>query len=284
MEIRYQKTIFLEELPRGFINPASSEKFLKSSFSGLNNRIIGESPRLGVRCDLGFMWGEYFTCEEEPKKSSERGFGIQVWQRIHASKRGRGWIQLPRFFRKSTTALIDTATCREEYWQDWSQHARRYRKKWLSQKEFVIRKVNRETFIVAYQQSTLKARLKALFINSIHRYSDVYGEDVSFLVVQKKVTSEIVAGLMAVDDFETNRTFHPVAFIIPAAKKTQASLGLIEFWFQETLKKKIRFIDLGIVWMPGDPPSWKGYSQFKMHFHPRLINYQAPSVRFFWNR
>jgi hypothetical protein len=283
MKIRYKKEVFIENLPSGFINPASSERFLQSCFGGEKNTIIGVAPRLGVRCDFGFMQGEYFTSDEEPARSSEQGFGFQMWQRIQSKQRGTGWIQLPQFFCKSTTALVDLEAYQEEYWRDWSQHARRYRKKWLSQKELVVSKVAKEMFLDAYKKSTLKASLRELFTKSIHRHSAIYGTDVSFLVVENRVTGEVLAGTMIVDDLVANRTFHPVAFIVPAAKKTQASLGLIEYWMQETKKKGIRFLDLGIVWMPGDPPSWKGYSQFKMHFHPRLIRYQAPLIRFFWH-
>ena len=284
MKIYYKKEAFIKKLPLGFINPASSEKFLKSSFSGGQNTLIRDNQALGVRCDFGFMIGEYFTGESEPAKSDKLGVGIQVWQRLEHTDQSSGWFCLPKFFRRSTTAFIDLEEQGDEYWLHWSQHARRYRKKWLSQKELVIEVVTKEEFLEAYQKSTLKATLRGLFSKSIHRYSEVYGTDVSFLVVKERESQKILAGLMAVDDLGTNRTFHPVAFIVPAAKKTEASLGLMDYWIQETRKKGIRFLDLGIVWMPGDPPSWKGYSQFKMHFHPKLIQYPAPLIRFFWNR
>jgi hypothetical protein len=284
MKIQYKKEDFIQQLPIGFINPASSERFLRSSFGGEQNVIISGENYLGVRCDFGFMKGEYFTGDQEPGKSRERGWGIQIWQCIDPVDCRSGWIRLPQFVRKSTTALIDLEAQGEDYWSNWSQHARRYRKQWLAQGESVIEVVSKEQFIDAYSQSTLKPSLRAFFTKSIHRYSNVYGTDVSFLVVKERSADEIIAGLMAVYDFDANRTFHPVAFITLAAKKTTASLGLIDYWVRETKQKGIRFLDLGIVWMPGDPPSWKGYSQFKMHFHPRLIRYPAPFLRFFWNR
>ena len=283
MKIQYKKEAFIKELPSGFINPAASEKFLKSSFSGSKNTLIRKVACLGMRCDFGFMTGEYFTGQKEPTKSDVSGFGFQIWQQLEYSNQASGWIRLPQFFRRSTTAFIDMEEQGEEYWLHWSQHARRYRKKWLSQKALVVEVVTKEEFEEAYEKSTLKLSLRELFRKSIHRHGDVYGSDVSFFVVKEKVNQEILAGLMAVDDFDANRTFHPVAFIVPAAKKTEASLGLMNYWIQETRKKGIRFLDLGIVWMPGDPPSWKGYSQFKMHFHPKLICYPAPRIRFFWN-
>ena len=283
MKIRYRKEAFIDELPSGFINPASSEKFLRSSFSGDNNTLIEEAGCLGMRSDFGFMKGEYFTGQQEPRKSHEPGVGMQIWQQLEYSEQATGWIRLPQFFRRSTTAFIDMEKQGAEYWLSWSQHARRYRKKWLAQKTLVIEVITKEDFVEAYNKSTLKVSLRELFSKSIHRHSAVYGTDVSFLVVKERATREILAGLMAVDDCSTNRTFHPVAFIVETAKKTEASLGLMDYWIKETHKKKIRFLDLGIVWMPGDPSSWKGYSQFKMHFHPRLIRYPAPLIRFFWN-
>ncbi len=283
MKIKYKKELFIESLPQGFINPSSSEKFLRSCFADQDSTLIGTPSCLGMLCRLGYIQGEYFTGEEEPAKSATRGFGFQIWQRLQSPVQKKGWIALPGFCRKSTTAFIDLEECPEEYWLDWSQHARRYRKKWHNQRDFIIGFTEKEMFIEAYRRSTLKPSLRALFIRSIHRHSTVYGVDAQFLVVKNKLTREIIAGLMVVDDIAANRTFHPVAFITQSAKNTQAALGLVDYWVQETKKKGIRFVDLGIVWMPGDPPSWKGYSQFKMHFHPKLIRYQVPLLRFFWN-
>lgn len=283
-KLEYPKKIFLTSLPEGFLNPTQSEKFLRSTFAENQIKILTDESGLGVACDFYFVTVEYFTGDGEPQKSKERGLGMQVWHRLKMKEQPRGWLSLPRFLRRSTVAVVDVRTLSQKYWNEWSVYGKRYRKKWYSQKDLIIREIEKESFVEAYAQSTLRESLKPLFRGSIDRYQKYYREDAHFYGAVERATGKVIAGLMIVDDFVTKQTIHPVAFILPEAKKTQAALALMDYWFRESIQKKMSFMNLGIVWMPGDPPSWKGYSRFKMHFNPQLLVFEKPLIRFFWNR
>lgn len=283
MHIEYKSEDLRRILPKDFTHPTQSKKYLRAAFASAIT-FLDSAPRLGALCDFGWIRFEYFTGEVEPKKSQEKGFGVQIWHQVEKRQAPKSWWPLLSILRRSAVALLDLESIGEEYWRDWSEHTRRQRKKWYAQKKYYISEATQEAFVDAYQLCTLKPVLKNLFSHSLRRHVASYQNDVHFLVVRDKSTQEIIAGFMTVDDFETNQSFYPVAFILPVAKNTAASVGLVEYWLHSCQKKGIRYINLGIVWMPGDPPSWKGYSQFKALFHPQILLFQRPFVRFYWNR
>ncbi|MCW1888478.1 MAG: hypothetical protein KIH67_002890 [Candidatus Moranbacteria bacterium] len=283
MKIQYHPKSILKFLPDGFVHPTQSRKYLRASFTQ-SIKLLGEVPYLGALCDYGWIQFEYFTTESEPAKSSEKGFGIQIWHQVGLKKTPPGWWPLFPFLRRSSIAFLDMKDGLDENWSQCSEHVRRQRKKWLAQEEYFIEEATKKEFLEAYQKSTLTQSLKKLFKKSLERHCRVYGEDVYFLVVREKKSDKILAGFMTVDDFVVSQSFYPVAFILPEAKKIAASVGIVDHWIAESRKKAIRYINLGIVWMPGDPPSWKGYSYFKALFHPNILLFQKPLIRFYWNR
>ena len=283
MRIQYKRDNLRRSLPEGFIHPTQSKQYLKAAFAS-KIAFLGKPPYLGALCDFGWIKFEYFTGEAEPQKSQQKGIGVQIWHQVKRDKAPKTWWPLITILRRSSIALIDLEGIGEEYWRDWSEHTRRQRKKWYAQKTHYINEATKEEFLEAYQHCTLKPSLKSLFSHSLRRHVESYQENVHFLVVREKSTQTIIAGFMTVDDFETSQSFYPVAFILPVAKNTAASVGLVEYWLHSCQKKGLRYINLGIVWMPGDPLSWKGYSQFKALFHPQILLFQKPLVRFYWNR
>jgi hypothetical protein len=283
MKIQYHSDSLLRLVPKDFTHPTQSEKYLKASFAK-RIALLGTAPTLGALCDYSWIKLEYFTTENEPQKSLEKGFGIQIWHQVGIKKAPRGWWPLLALLRRSSLAFLDVQGVSDTYWLQWSEHARRQRKKWYAhQEQYGIDETSREEFLEAYEKSTLSQSLKELFKKSLERHCRAYKNDVHFLVVREKQSRKVLAGFMTVDDFTANQSFYPVAFILPEAKKIAASVGLVDYWISQCQKKSLGFINLGIVWMPGDPPSWKGYSLFKALFHPKILLFQRPFVRFYWN-
>ncbi len=283
MKIQYHPKSILRHLPKDFTHPTQSEKYLRASFTQ-RIRILGKTPTLGALCDYSWIKLEYFTTEDEPQKSQEKGLGIQIWHQVGIKKTPQNWYPLFSLLRRSSIAFLDLRVDSGQPWQGWSEHARRQRKKWHAQGQCSIEEVSKEAFLEAYEKSTLSESLRELFKKSLERHCRAYKEDVHFLAVKEKESGRLYAGFMTVDDFSVNQSFYPVAFILPEAKKMAASVGLVDYWILRCQKKSIRYINLGIVWMPGDPPSWKGYSLFKALFHPKILLFQKPFVRFYWNR
>lgn len=279
----YLNTVYQAHPPQDFVFPTQSELFLKSTFPSSQTEYLLERENKGVAIGNRLCTLEYFTGEALPVKPLRKGLTIQIWHAF-GKQVVPGWFSLWRLLSRGAIALIDRDNLSREYWQTWSQYGKRYRKKWLAQNEYEIESVTEEVFRKSYQRSTLKRSLQVMFLRSMRHYVDAYGEEVHFLVAREVVTHKVIAGLMTVYDRQTSQTFHPVAFILPEAKKTYAQVGLMDYWFQEAAQKDVRFINLGVMWLPGNPPSWKGYTQFKTHFAPQVCIFAPPRIRFCWNR
>ncbi len=256
--------------------------FLQSVFPSPKTEYLDEEGDKGVSLP-GFITMEYFTGDQEPAKRSQKGLRLQIWHRLRAEQ-PKGWLSLGRFLSRGAVALVDLTDQGEWYWRYWSQYAKRYRKKWLGQNQYSITRVDLREFLQAYQESTLKKSLIIMFSRSLRHYSKVYQDNLELLVVKEIQTGKTIAGLAVVYDQATSQTFHPVAFILPEARKSYAQVGLMDYWFRQAIEKKYHFLNLGVMWLPWDPPSWKGYSEFKTHFSPEVCIFRPPLVRLLWNR
>ena len=280
----YLKGIHHRAWPEGFVFLTQSERFLRSVFPSSKAKLLVQVGNRGVLVGGKFFHLEYFTGDQQPEVCRKKGVCLQIWSRLQA-KRPKGWLALPDFLSRGAVGIVDLRQISIQYWETWSQYGRRYRRRWLQQDQYKIERVSREEFVKAYQKCTLKKSLVEMFSLSLKHYEDVYERDIYFWVAREERSSHIIAGLAVVYDQETKQTFHPAAFILPEAKKTYAQVGLMDHWFAESQKMSgIDFLNLGVMWRQVDPPSWKGYSEFKTHFSPGVFLFRAPLLRFFWNR
>jgi hypothetical protein len=75
---------------------------------------------------------------------------------------------------------------------------------------------------------------------------------------------------------------HTLSFISSEARHTSLGYGLIDTWYQRALSQGIAWLDFGLVWKPGDPSEWRGYSRFKRQFHLHLHRAPRSLIRLSW--
>lgn len=252
-------------------------------------------------CEEGFGWRRKFfkifpitiecrVSEIEPVLDSVRGLRIVLWdKRVEKDElkivKVKGWWQARGVFSASapTQAFLDLQeeNIVENYFKHWDETTRRYRNRWSRQTdagEVYIEKVSKELYLQSYEQGLLSKSLKKFFIQKMHNFDAVYGEYLEYLLAFDKA-KKVLGGLSYVHDMETNQSIHFTAFVTKAGDKTAAGVGLIDFWVRECIVHRIPFATLGIIWSKGQPKSWRGYGNFKLHFRPAQVAFRNVYVK-----
>ena len=147
--------------------------------------------------------------------------------------------------------------------KQWSGNARRL----VGKQRYEWRTVSLEEFSKAYHASGyLDLFLRYGFIKVIKDHLRVHPEDVSILFFWHQGT--LLGGTVFVDYPDVQQSHYLISFLTEEGKTAKAGYAYIYWWYQDMLKKGLQWADFGIVWAPGDPISWKGYSQFKKRFNP----------------
>jgi len=268
-------------LPEGFKDKRQSCHNLDVLTGGrLKREIVGQPGCMGLRIKLGFIYFEIYASEQEPKISVFNHPRLICWQPLTKLERPTGWWP-DLFYSPSQYGVVLLKD--ENYWQDWSNHAKRHRKKWRQNNDCEIIETNLESFTEEYNKTKTKKVgkfLKAAFINGLKLQTKKHPEDVFLYAARRKEDKKIIAGLAVIIYPDVFQSSHTISFINPSALKTSVGTGLIDHWYRESLKRGARFLNFGLIWKKGDPSGWKGYSKFKRQFNPCLLYYRRQFIKF----
>lgn len=266
-------------LPKGFAPPFQSHDYLQGTFykNSSHTLLLERNKPLGIRRTLGRVAMDLYTCQEEPILEPFHGFRMVVWQPIHPLERPAGWLPWPAPTQPKTHAVAEVL--QGDYWIPWSTHAKRHRKKWLARTDLVIEEISFEEFANAFEASGKLPRARAGAIEAIRRRMEHANHHVFFFGAHDSKGC-VVAALAVCDLKDIFLSVHLAAFIHPDFEKTSVGTGLIDAWYARCQKTNIRFAYFDIVWSPGDPKGWRGYSQFKKQFRPHLLTTPLPFVKF----
>ncbi len=271
--------IFLaRELPDSFTHLRQSLPFLKGSFTEKYRSIVGGSGAIGVRFSVWLFAVEYFTGDVVPESETFKGLRLIIWDRILNNSKPKQWHQATQGFRLSSCAVLDLSL--EEYWKDWTKTLKQYRNKWETQTEYEIEKVARNQFVDCYLKFGHPKNLLSASINSLDRHIKENRSAISLFILKNKITNTVVAGVGVVDAKEVNQSYYLTAFTDKKIAPPQAGLWLLNNWFLQCIKNGIRFANFGVIWVPGQSKGWKGFSEFKLHFRPIILEYKPPLFRF----
>ena len=106
-----------------------------------------------------------------------------------------------------------------------------------------------------------------------------HGERLRLIGAREKATGRLLAGLAVLDLPNSKQSVHVAAFFHRDASRTGASYGLIDEWFRRSIAQNLHALHFGLVWYPGDPGSWKGYSAFKRQFDLTCVVYPNALVK-----
>ena len=266
-------------LPEGFVIKEQSLIDLKTRSDVIGkNEIIGKAGCLGILTKIGPIHIESYVSDREPEIEKSKFFRFIHWQPLIKEIK-EGWFldKLPGSTKQIGIATINNP----QYWQDWSDHANRHRKKWLQNNAYEIIETDFDKFAKAYHRSKkLDWLIRSGFLRILKYQLATNKENIHFFTVQKKDTEEISAGLVVTDYPDISQTSHTISFFSKQITHPSAGVGLIDYWYKHALKNKIKFLNFGLVWKKGDSRAWKGYSKFKKQFNLYLIKYPHPVFKF----
>lgn len=269
-----------DPLPSGYIHFKQSLSYLRGDWdSKARVHVVGGDDCIGVRWWHGPLCFEGYETDVEPRIE----FGPRrmiIWQPLTRSDKPRGWRRsfIQMNFRRTGFAEIKNP---ERYWESWTPHAERHRRRWLRERDYQIEEASEDEFIEAYRDSTRVPRyLRGDFVKMVRRRRALHGADTYLFVARERKTGHIVAGLAVVDTLDALHSTHLISFVHADAASTSAGTGLIDHWFRHCIRQGIRFLNFGVFWTFGDPWSWRGFSKFKSQFGIHYIHRPNPLVRF----
>ncbi len=270
-----------DPVPEGFVHPMQSPDYLAGGWEpGADNvTMVGKPGCLGMRWHYGPIWIEAYTTDVQPEIDRTARTRMVIWQPMSKLGKPAGWHRSWIQMNPQQHGFADLRG-KTEYWKDWTGHAQRHRKKWLADARYEIVEVPLDAFAAAYHKTGKLPTIRKDFIRMVDRRIRCHGENVHLFAARDVATGEIISGLGVVDVPDASVSMHLVAFIHPKFEKTSVGTGLIDRWFAHCQETGIRFPHFGLVWAPGDPGSWKGYSKFKRQFNLHLLRYPMPLIRF----
>jgi hypothetical protein len=268
-----------DPLPQGFMHHTQSQDYLLGSWPlNSDTQVIGKSPTQGLRWHFGPLWLESFTTDQEPQLDLSAPTRMVIWQPISFTGKPQGWRTSYLQMNARQHGFTDLAD-QENYWEAWSSHAQRQRKKWLAQKDFEICEVPPETFFQAFHETKKLPQVRSELIKFLRYRIERQASNVHLFASRHQESGRVIAGLAVCDLPDVSQSIHLIAFTHPDFEKTQVGTGLVDHWLSHCQKSGIRFPHFGLVWTPGDPKGWQGYSKFKRQFNLYLLRYPAPLFR-----
>lgn len=270
-----------DAVPEGFVHPMQSPDYLHGGWKPEANNVelVGKPGCFGMRWHYGPIWIESYTTDVRPEIDLTAKSRIVIWQALTKTGQPAGWHRSWIQMNPQQHGFADIRG-KTEYWKDWTHHAKRHRKRWLEDERYEIVEVTLPEFAAAYHRSGKLPSMRKDFLKLIDRRVHRHGERVHLFAARDRATHEIISGLAVVDLPDVSMSVHLVAFIHPKFQKTSVGTGIIDHWYAHCQKEGIRFPHFGLVWAPGDPKGWKGYSKFKRQFNPFLLRYPMPLIRF----
>ena len=169
----------------------------------------------------------------------------------------------------------------ENYFETWSESARRYRRKWRDEfldKTYSIEQISPKEFDSGYMQSSVGKKLKRLFPDLVARKLAA-GVAVELWGARHKDSGEIVAGVATITSPTHRASYYLCGFILEKYADAPVMVGLMDHWYRRGLEANLQYLHFGRFWQKGDPKEWKGFSEFKSKFGLEYIAYPPTLVR-----
>lgn len=242
-------------------------------------QLSGREGCWGLRWHIGPFWFENYFGDEEPSSDSEPKRLI-IWQPVSREQTPTGWhkTRLLNHIKTTGYALVEREA---PYWQNWSAHAKRHRRKWMEQRDgWEAITPTLEEFIAAYKRAPMDPVLRLLYIDLLKQHKRAQGEHLHLVGMRRQGgDGTIEAGFAHVDIPEVRQSKHFISFIASSARDTSVGHGMMDNWFVHALEHQIDLLDFGVFWTKGDPRSWKGFSRFKSQFGVIFVRYPYPMWR-----
>jgi hypothetical protein len=274
------------KLPDGYVAPSEWPEFknIITIPSFLYPKKIGHGRDMAW-CLWPFSFETYHSDTEPVFESSapfSMPFRIVMWHReTYTHQKPKGWVA----FRKRPESLIGFTDIQgvNEYDTLWSEGARRDKKTFFTKysSAFSIEKAGCGEFEKAYLMGTIRPILKHILVQSeVKLHAKKNPEQTTFWVARRRSDKKIMAGMAILDSPTNKASYYLAGFYLKESRKIPLMTSIVDTWFNTSQKKGIRFMHFGVFYQPGDPASWKGYSNFKAKFGVQYV--ARPPVLFKW--
>ncbi len=261
-------SLYRPQLPAGYeryrAHPAFTER---ETIIQKGHVLVHAGKATGLRVKRGPFYVEKYIGRAEPDIEPFHKNRIVFWQPIAQLLKPSGWHRSLLFGGTHSYGMAHI-TNPEHYWEHWSSHAKRHRKKWLQEKgrAWEIVEVPDAEFCAAFAKARMGMGLSQIMVQLVKYKIRAHGNNIQLFAARKPGTIEILAGLAVMHIPEAATSVHLAAFHLPPARHGSIGTGLIDVWYQESIVKQIQYIDFGVVRANGEPRSWQGYSDFKSQF------------------
>ncbi|OGL67005.1 hypothetical protein A2856_00765 [Candidatus Uhrbacteria bacterium RIFCSPHIGHO2_01_FULL_63_20] len=273
-------------LPNGRLPPQMDAEYAMGGFSPSHKaQPLLENGLVGARWDLAPFSVETYVGDGEPRIEPYHRRRFITWQPVCRTDVPRGWwrFPLPLNARQHGVTILPSSSSSSpsssEYWKRWSSHAQRHRRRFLKNETLEIVEPTMEEYAAAYHATGKLPFMRNDFVRILKRRRANHGERLRLIGAREKATGRLLAGLAVLDLPNSKQSVHVAAFFHRDASRTGASYGLIDEWFRRSIAQNLHALHFGLVWYPGDPGSWKGYSAFKRQFDLTCVVYPNALVK-----
>lgn len=257
-----------EELPKDHLYYRSSSNLYKKYLEKcwLQIAILSEKSFWWIKNLWLFQVAKFERIDQEPTteilKKNWFKHGLIIWIPYSLTQIPKWWKKLYLNSHFTTTWFSEIND--EFYYKKWKERAQRARKKFLNNKDLKIELLDNYTFQKIYLETKTSQPFKKAFIN--------YHKSISKLDKKNEIKNMVcylwekpIAGLSVID-YNWNSSAHLVSFLSNEWKKLQAWTWLIDFWFNNSFKNWIKYINFDHLrdkYMSFDQ-QW--YTDFKENF------------------
>ena len=266
-------------LPEGFKHLFQDRLYLESMTNNSYYTIVGKEGALGRRMFFGPLCVEYYTCDTEPVLTQWRGFRFVIWTRVTREDAPKNWIQFPKESTREVCAYLDINNT-NMYYKTWRDTFKTYYYRFLKQTKYQVEEISCDEFCGLYKQYAKNSLLISMNQKQMRKLSSGEKRTTHFYILKNTENNDIVAGIAGVDCFSVEQSFYITAFTRKDIAPKESGLWLCHMWMKGSSGKGISYANFGNIWTPGHPVSWKGFSDFKMKFNPRLIVLKPECIRF----
>jgi hypothetical protein len=267
------------DLPKNFTHLFQSKLFLQGMSGDLHYSVVGEEGSLGRRYTIGPFAVEYYTCDSEPKLQPFRGLRFVIWNPVTRIDIPKKWFRMPKESDHTVSVFLDIRN-KADYYKTWSPTFRNYYNRYTTQSTYRIIKATLKEYVDMYRLFAKKDITVEKNIQQITRLTEIDTSATHFYFLQRIDSSEIVGGIAVVDCASVKQSYYLLAFTRKDIAPKETGLWLCDYWMKESMQRNISFANLGLIWTPGYPKDWKGFSDFKLKFNPIHIMLKRECIRF----
>jgi hypothetical protein len=233
----------------------------------------------GIRWSLWPFTFEEHVGDEEPDLKTGGKLArprLVSWKRMHSGPVPKGWSAGRHPWRVDAYHALGP-----DYADTWHASARRHRKDWKSKhldKTHAIEPVSWQEYAAAYKKSTVARNIGNEQLMALGRRHALGGPEL--FGVRDLATGEIIAGTAIHHSPTRKSSMREAPFMLPQARDCHAMTGLVDFWFDLSLKRGADFLTFSHFSHPGAAKSWGGFSAFKRQFGVTEVSYPPVLWRF----